>query len=192
MNFLAHLYLSNGNEELTVGNFLADFIRNRDVPNLPLGVQKGVLLHRKIDSYTDLHPLVKQGTKRLQPFHGKYSPVILDVLYDYVLAKNWKKYSDEPLKKFTNRMYKLLIKRLAIMPLSLQTRLPLMVADDWLFNYGKEKGLRYTFERMKRRTSYPQYLDGAVDNLFKNYDLFEFEFNQFFPQVIEYVNLEID
>lgn len=191
MNFLAHLYLTKDCEDLTLGNFLADFIRNKDVQKLPESVQKGVFLHRQIDSFTDNHPLVKKGTKRLQPHHHKYSPVVLDVLYDYVLANNWEKYSENPLRKFTGKMYKTLIKRISMMPSGLQRRLPLMIADDWLFNYGMEKGLRYTFERMKRRTSFPDLLEGAVDNLFKDYELFEEEFNSFFPEVIEFVGSEV-
>lgn len=190
MNFLAHLFLSCNDDDLTLGNFLADFIRNKEVSNYSEGVQKGIALHRKIDTYTDNHPLVRKGTKRLQPFHHKYAPVVLDVLYDYVLANNWQKYSDEPLQQFTGRIYEILMNKIGIMPLTLKTKLPLMVADDWLLQYGKEKGLKKTFDRMKKRTSFPAYIDGAVDNFLKDYQLYEQEFNEFFPQAIDYVRKE--
>jgi len=86
MNFLAHLFLSFDNEDIMIGNFIADMIRNKDVSTFSEGVQKGIALHRKIDSYTDVHPIVKQGTKLMQPYHSKYSPVVIDVFYDYLLS----------------------------------------------------------------------------------------------------------
>jgi len=93
MNFLAHLYLSCDNEDLMIGNFIADFIRNKEVKDYSPEIQKGIFLHRQIDTYTDLHPMVKKGTHRLQKYHRKYSPVIVDVFYDYLLANNWERYS---------------------------------------------------------------------------------------------------
>jgi acyl carrier protein phosphodiesterase len=89
MNHLAHFVLSGGDADLAIGNFVADFITNRQLPDFSAGVQRGIWLHREIDAFTDSHPIVKQSTKRLHPFHHKYSPVIVDVYYDYLLAKNW-------------------------------------------------------------------------------------------------------
>ena len=89
MNHLAHFVLSGDDDDLAIGNFLADFITNRQLPDFTEGVQRGIHLHRAIDAFTDAHPVVKQSTKRLHPFHHKYSPVIVDVYYDFLLAKNW-------------------------------------------------------------------------------------------------------
>ena len=187
MNFLAHLFLSDGRESLTVGNFLADYLKNHEVKNLPRPVQEGIRLHRKIDSYTDQHPIVRQGVRRLRPTHRKFSPVILDIFYDYILARNWELYSQEELNEFAGRIYKYLGSNMGIMPEYLQKRLPRMVADNWLVKYGTEKGLEYTFERMKLRTRFPRFFDHAMSSLQKDYDLFENEFNLFFPDVINAV-----
>jgi acyl carrier protein phosphodiesterase len=92
MNHLAHFVLSGGDADLAIGNFVADFITNRQLPTFSAGVQRGIWLHREIDAFTDAHPIVKQSTKRLHPFHHKYSPVIVDVYYDYLLAKNWDRF----------------------------------------------------------------------------------------------------
>jgi acyl carrier protein phosphodiesterase len=91
MNHLAHFVLSGDDTDLAIGNFVADFITNRQLPDFTEGVQRGIWLHREIDAFTDAHPVVKQSTKRLHPFHHKYSPVIVDVYYDFLLAKNWDK-----------------------------------------------------------------------------------------------------
>ena len=174
-----------------IGNFIADFIRNREVQNYSQSIQKGIILHRKIDTYTDNHPLVRMGTARLQPRHRKYAPVILDVLFDYLLANNWEKYSNEPISAYTIRVYKILMRHKTILPPRIGNRLPEMVADDWLIKYGWGDGLRDVFNKMKKRVSRPTLLDNAVESLKKDYDLYESEFNLFFPEVIEYVKREI-
>ncbi|MEX0290603.1 MAG: DUF479 domain-containing protein, partial [Flavobacteriaceae bacterium] len=94
MNFLAHIYLSFGDDEITIGNFIADSIRGKKYKHLPERVQKGVILHRAIDTFTDAHPTVRQSSKRLHENYSHYSRVIVDIFYDHFLAKNWKNYSD--------------------------------------------------------------------------------------------------
>lgn len=170
-----------------MGNFLADFIKNRDVVKLPRPVQEGIRLHRKIDSFTDQHPVVKNSVRRLRPGHGKYAPVVLDICFDYILIKNWEKYSSVPLNKFTQEVYEILEDNISLMPDFLQERLPKMIADDWLVKYGTQEGLEFTFSRMKLRTSFPRFFEGAVKSLMKEYDLYENDFNLFFPDLIEAV-----
>ena len=167
MNFLAHIFLSNKKPHLVVGNFLADFIKNKEVAMLPLPIQEGVRMHRQIDTFTDNHPMVKQGVLRLRPAHRKFAPVVLDICFDYILAKNWERYSDEGLHFFTKEMYAILEDHIHLMPIHLQKQLPRMIADDWLVKYGTKPGLRYTFERMKKRTKYPRFFENAVDNFLK-------------------------
>ena len=187
MNFLAHLFLSFDEPDIMIGNFIADMIKNKDVPTYSTGVQKGIILHRKIDSYTDGHPKVKEGTKLMQPYHSKYSPVVVDIFYDYLLSKNWEKYSKESLDDFAKRTYKILQSRMDEMPPNLKKRLPSMIAHDWLQGYSKEQGLRYTFERLKSRLSKPEQLDNVVENLFQHEAALNEGFNIFFPEMIEYV-----
>jgi acyl carrier protein phosphodiesterase len=42
MNFLAHAYLSFGLEEILVGNFIADFVRGKELEKYPKKVQLGI------------------------------------------------------------------------------------------------------------------------------------------------------
>lgn len=188
MNFLAHLYLSGPDEHLVVGNFLADFISNKEVAALPTDIQKGVQMHRRIDSFADQHPMVKQGARRLHASHGKYAPVILDVFHDFLLAQNWERYSSQSLESFAADVYEVLLRHLLIMPTMLHDRLPKMVADDWLVRYGTEDGLRFTFNRVKLRTSAPHFFENAVESLKTYYQEFEEEFNAFFPDMIGEIN----
>ncbi len=188
MNFLAHLYLSCDNEDLLIGNMIADFIRNKEVANYPESVQKGIHLHRQIDSYTDNHPIVRQGTHRLQAVHRKYSPVVIDILYDYLLVKNWGRYSGQSLSSFTKYVYEILERRMDDMPLKLQKRLPGMIKGDWLTSYGTISGLSFVFDNMEKRAKFSAHFSEAPKSLLMNYEAYNEEFNQFFPEVIAFVN----
>lgn len=169
---------------------MADFIRNRDLLLLPGPVIEGVQLHRKIDSYTDNHPVVRQGMRRLYPYHSKYASVVIDVFYDYFLAGNWELYSDQALRLFTDETYRVLLRNKEIMPLFLQQRLQMMVEDDWLMIYTNINGLQQTFRRLQRRVSKPDLLEGATDTLLKYEKELDEEFQLFFPEVIAYVRNE--
>ena len=82
MNYLAHLFLSCQDEDLVIGNFIADSIRNKEVATFSPAIQQGISLHRKIDAYTDSHPIVRLSTRRLHPHHHKYAPVVIDIFFD--------------------------------------------------------------------------------------------------------------
>lgn len=190
MNFLAHLSLSCGSEERLIGNFLADFLRKHEQRSLPLAYQSGIELHYAIDSYTDQHPAVRSGVDRLRKKHRKYAPVVHDVLLDYVLAQNWEAYfPDESLTEFTQRMYRIMEAHLPVMPPRLQERIPNMIRHDWLRSYGTLAGIAYTMDRMKNRVSRPEWLDGVVDSLNKDYELLKEEFHVFYPEIKQVIGL---
>lgn len=188
MNYLAHLFLSCHDDDLMIGNFIADSIRNKEVADYSERIQQGIFLHRQIDSFTDNHPIVRQSTKRLHPHHHKYSPVVIDVFFDNLLANNWHLYTNETLPNFSKRMYDVLTKRKGDLPLKMQKYVPNMIANDWLQKYGTKEGLQYTFERMDKRTKFKSNFVNAVSHLEADYDLYETEFNQFFPDVIQMAN----
>lgn len=189
MNFLAHLFLSKHDEELLIGNFIGDFVRKAEDVNYSEGIRRGLELHRKIDVFTDTHPAVRQSTRLLHERHHKYSPVLLDVYYDYLLAQNWESFSNQSLPDFTQNIYKTLEKYIRLMPPVLQHRLPLMIADDWLVRYGTFEGLDFTFSRMKRRASEPSHFDQAVDTLQLHLVPLDAHFQQFFPDAIAFVKI---
>ena len=194
MNHLAHLFLSGDNEDLAIGNFVADFISNRDLPQFTEGVKRGIMLHRKIDAFTDAHPSVKQSTKRLHPFHHKYSPVIVDIYYDFLLAKNWEKYSkgdpsvwNDEIRLFVNKMYNILTNRKLELPLKLRNRLPHMISDDWLMRYTTFEGLHGAFLRIEKAAAFPGNFGNAAEHLEMFLDEFDAEFNVFFPDLQRHV-----
>ncbi|WP_425237153.1 ACP phosphodiesterase [Ulvibacterium sp.] len=184
MNFLAHIYLSFGDDDVTIGNFIADSIRGNKFKHLPDAIQKGILLHRQIDTYTDTHHIPKKSSKRLHENYGHYSMVIVDIFYDHFLAKNWKRYSDIPLEVFVDRFYDLLEINYVLLPEGIKRMMPYMIADNWLVNYAKMKGIGRVLNGMNRRTQNKSKMNFAILDLEKNYTLFEEEFTAFFEELI--------
>jgi acyl carrier protein phosphodiesterase len=187
MNFLAHMHLSCTEHGLLCGNFLGDFIRNKDLHLLTPEIRKGVELHRRIDSFTDTHPAVKRCTKILHPTQGKYAPVIVDVYFDYVLYKNWGIYSDVPFEEFEIEVYSTLMEHVDDFPERLKKMTHDMVSGHFLRSYTSLEGLDYTFSRMKKRFKFQSNIDKAVEDLKINYMMIEIYFNEFFPDMIKVV-----
>ncbi len=186
MNFLAHIYLSFDDNEITLGNFIADSIRGNKYKHLPERVQKGIKLHRFIDTFTDAHPTVRKSTKRLHENYSHYSGVIVDIFYDHFLAKNWSTYSDVPLELFVDNFYDLLEDNYEILPDTTKHMMPYMIADNWIFNYSKLEGIGRVLNGMNRRTKNKSKMNFAILDLEEHYDEFEKEFTSFFEELVTY------
>ncbi|MCZ6594064.1 MAG: ACP phosphodiesterase [Bacteroidetes bacterium] len=186
MNFLAHIYLSGDDEEITIGNFIADGIKGKQYRKYPQQIQKGILLHRAIDSYTDSHPIVKQSTKRLHEKYSHYSGVIVDILYDHFLAKNWKDYHDMPLDEYVDEFYEILRNKFEVLPTRIQRMMPYMIGDNWLLSYATIPGISKILNQMNIRTKGVSKMNFAILELEEFYTEFEEEFTSFFAELIDY------
>lgn len=184
MNFLAHIYLSFGDDEITLGNFIADSIRGNKFEHLPARVQQGIVLHRDIDTYTDAHDIPKISSKRLHKNYSHYSRVIVDIFYDHFLAKNWNSYSDTPLDVFVEHFYDLLEGHYEILPDGVKRMMPYMIADNWIYNYSKMEGIGRVLNGMNRRTKNKSKMNFAILDLEEHYEAFESEFTEFFEELI--------
>lgn len=183
MNFLAHIFLSFDDDEITIGNFIADSIRSKNYQHLPLKVQKGILLHRAIDTYTDAHPIPKKSSKRLHKNYGHYSRVIVDIYYDHFLAKNWNIYSNVPLDEYVERFYDLLETNYSLLPRNIKHMMPYMISDNWLLNYAEMEGIGRVLNGMNRRTKNRSKMNFAIVDLESHYGDFEIEFTSFFEEL---------
>lgn len=192
MNYLAHIYLSGENELVTIGNFIADGVKGKKYMQFPKDIQIGILLHRHIDTFTDAHPTVRLSTKRLHKKYGHYSGVIVDILYDHFLAKNWHQYSNTPLITYTENFYNALEAHYEILPLNIQKLLPYMLADNWLLSYASIEGISRVLDGMNRRTKNRSGMNEAVFELQAYYKEFEAEFSSFFNELIHSSKQKLD
>lgn len=188
MNFLAHIYLSGKNENLILGNFIADMVKGRQIEKYGSGVVMGIKLHRQIDQFTDQHHVVKRSKSRLKSRYRHYSGVLVDMYYDHFLALNWDDYSEIPIDKFINNAYNVLFKNYLLLPYRARRILPFMVTANWLVNYADLKKLKKSFEGMAKRTSFESGMEYAVEDLKANYDEFFEDFKEFFPEIIDFVS----
>nr|WP_317632664.1 ACP phosphodiesterase [uncultured Flavobacterium sp.] len=191
MNFLAHIYLSGNDTELQIGNFIADGIRGKDYLNFPERVSQGIMLHRNIDTFTDQHPIFKQTKKYFQPEYGLYSGIIVDMVYDHFLAKNWNDFHDQKLELFVDKFYNTLDFNYTILPQKTQLLLPIMKSENWLVSYKELEGLRNILSKMDNRMKNKSNMQNAIKDLTLNYKNIEQEFNLFFVHLIAYTEKKI-
>tara|TARA_R110000868_G_scaffold85368_1_gene240233 strand:- start:4 stop:591 length:588 start_codon:yes stop_codon:yes gene_type:complete len=187
MNHLAHLFLSQNNIDLMVGNFIADQVKGKDFNNYSEGVKQGIIMHRGIDTFTDTHPVVMQSKSRLYHIYHKYAPVIVDMYYDHILARKWLNYSTIKLSEFAQKTYDKLISQQEQMPKRSQRILHYMIQGDWLCGYATTKGMKHALGGLASRAKYDSKMEMAHLDLQKDYLFYAAEFELFFPELIEYV-----
>lgn len=190
MNYLAHIYLSYNNPEISIGNFIADAIKGSKYKSYPPEIQKGILLHRNIDTFTDQHDIVKRSKRRLHKRYNHFAGVIIDIFYDHFLAKNWKEYSDVDLLDFTQDFYKLLDSRFEELPPRIQEMVPYLKRYNWLYNYQSFEGMTDVLNGMNRRTGNISHMNLAIHDLKEHYDLFHEDFKSFFEDIIEFTRIK--
>lgn len=191
MNFLSHLYLAGDSEGLIIGNYIADAVKGSAFDLFPPEIKKGIVLHRKIDSFTDSHPIVTQSKQRLREKYKKYSSVIVDIYYDHFLATNWGLYSEVDLNQFTQNIYKIINSNISILPEKSAHFTKYMLQYNILFAYSKLEGIEQVLYGMSRRAAFTSNMEYAIHDLKEYYSLFENEFKLFFPELQEYVKCEI-
>ncbi|WP_248722848.1 ACP phosphodiesterase [Seonamhaeicola sp. ML3] len=192
MNYLAHIYLSGDNDLVTLGNFIADGIKGSRYKKYPKNIQIGILLHRHIDTFTDAHKTVRLSTKRLHEKYGHYSGIIVDILYDHFLAKNWNKYSNTPLEVYVENFYSSLNEHYTILPARVQKMMPYLIADNWLLSYASIEGISRVLDGMNRRTKNKSSMNEAINELKTFYTEFENEFTLFFDELISFANEKLE
>ncbi|MEM6735872.1 MAG: acyl carrier protein phosphodiesterase [Bacteroidota bacterium] len=183
MNFLAHLLLSKNDRQIMVGNFIGDFVKGNSIFQYDEKIQKGIRLHRAIDFFTDQHEIVLKSKRRLYAKFSHYSPVIVDVFYDHFVAKDWQKYSVEPLLDFTQGFYKLMEQYSNKVPEAVNNMLYHMKTNNWLYNYQFLEGIDQTLNGIAKRTRFNSKMETAIASLKEHYSDFQLEFDQFFPEL---------
>jgi acyl carrier protein phosphodiesterase len=194
VNFLAHTYLSGCNEELIVGNFMGDYVKGKNYLLFPEQIKKGILIHRDIDTFTDMHPITRQSKLRIASKYHKYAGIIIDIFYDHFLASLWDDFSDLSLKEFVSRSYDLLKRNYKLLPEAIKRWFPTFLENNWMMAYTTVDGIELVLERMAANTSLPNHSEYAVEVLSSQYDSFKKDFLEFFPLIIQFLEekYEID
>lgn len=170
---------------------MADGIHGKNFGAFPIEIQKGIILHREIDTFTDAHPIFRQSTKRLHANYHHYSGIIVDIFYDHFLAKNWSHYSDETLEDFTERFYQSLRENYDFLNEKTQKMLPYLIDQNWLMSYQTIEGIENVLVKMDNRMKRNSIMRHSVAELRTFNSEFEQEFTTFFKELIIHTNLKL-
>ncbi len=187
MNYLAHFYLADGSPDALVGSLLGDFVKADDHADYPPEIQRAILIHRQIDSFTDAHPIVSRSKRRLSAIHRHTKGILVDLFYDHFLAANWGDYATVPLAEFTRQVYQALTDHETILPHRAQRMVPYMIDGDWLGSYTEVDNIGLALKGLSRRLTRPNSLGQGGADLQANYAALQSDFRAFFPELVEYV-----
>ena len=191
MNFLAHSYLSFSEEQL-VGNMIADFVKNRDVARLPESIQKGIKLHRAIDTFTDAHPLIHEAKAPFRPLVRLYSGAFVDVAFDYFLANDTAENSQCEWQEHSQRIYAVLRRYEEFLPEVFKKVLDKMQQDDWLYNYRNEWGIEYSFRNVVNKAQFLDKTTNVFPAFLANKDFLREKYEIFFPEIKSFAQDFVD
>ncbi|HRG00903.1 MAG: ACP phosphodiesterase [Bacteroidia bacterium] len=183
MNYLAHSYLSYQKPDLIIGNFIADSIRGNQFEGLTDGIIEGIRLHRKIDTFTDSHPIYLTSKHRFSKDFDKYSGVLMDIIYDHYLAKNFEQYSALSLQTHANEVYNILKNNHDYLPENAKRFYGYMTERNILFHYSTLNGIETVLTHLSGRIRNRFELQLAIPILEANYQEIEEEFFVFFDDL---------
>ncbi len=183
MNFLAHLYLADRQPDALLGSLMGDFVKGPLQGRFSPDLTRALAQHRKVDAFTDAHPVVRASRARMTPARRRFAGIMVDVFYDHFLALHWEDYAEQPLEAFAREVYALLRTREAMLPERLRRIAPLMVQFDWLGSYRRVEAVHVALDRMGERLKRGNALLGAGAELTANYDGLQADFRAFFPEV---------
>lgn len=189
MNYLAHIHLSDNSEENMLGNFLGDFVSKSLEEEFEYSIKQGILMHKKLDTFTDSHPNFANSRERISSANRRLAGVLIDIFYDHFLAKNWSDYSSVSLEEYADNFYKILKKYSYCLPDKLTRRMPFMIEENWLLSYRDISGIQIAVDRISKRFSNTRHpLVNPIDELINNYEGLQNDFKCFYPEAIQYAN----
>ena len=179
---------------LALGNLVADQVKGSLYKDYSPPIQKGILLHRKIDNYADNHPIVKDASNLLFAKYRHFSKVIIDMYFDHFLARHWSDFHPKPLVEFTTTFYRFVLKEKHMFSNNIQIFLQKLINLDWLMKYAEFDDLKSILWMMEQKIPHHSKLSESVDDLKANYNYFQTLFFNFMiniKQEVKYSNLSL-
>lgn len=193
MNYLAHAYLSFQDADILLGNMCADHVKGKiALQHFPERIAKGIILHRKIDAFTDAHPATQRGKLWFRETYGLYAGAVMDTLYDHFLANDPMHFSSEKaLLDFTINVYNQLETNAKWFPEKFASYFPYMHTQNWLYNYRTVQGVKRSLEGLSRRAKYIPPIDKAYENFVTHYYQLAQCYYELIDDVVKFVKIEL-
>lgn len=173
MNYLGHIYLSGHDDAGMIGNFIGDHVKGKSYLNYPSKIQNGIMLHREIDTFTDLNPNWQNIRERIRPVYKRYSGVIADLFVDHFLAVHWYNFTGNKLNNDAKWAYAVMLRNYNFLPQRVQHFLPYLIQHRRLQSYAKIQGIETSMQIMAQRTSLPDHTRKGIELLWAEYYFFE-------------------
>jgi acyl carrier protein phosphodiesterase len=191
MNYLAHALLAGSDVGFLLGGMAGDFYKGRTENISDRAVQRGVRLHRRIDGFTDAHPVCARSRRRIPEPRRRFAGIIVDVVYDHYLATHWARFGTElGLEVFTAGVYRTLAAHGSGLPLGFRSMVPRMCEQDWLGSYRDLALVGWALDRIAGRVRRGEALQGAIDDIEASYGGLEGDFFEFFPELVGFAHAE--
>jgi acyl carrier protein phosphodiesterase len=163
---------------------ISDFVKGKKQFDYPENIQKGIRLHRAIDTFTDTHAATKEAKKYFKESVGLYAGAFVDVVYDHFLANDKNEFpTDDSLLHFTGFVYKTLQQYETFLPQRFGMMFPYMQEQNWLYNYRFKWGIEKSFAGLVRRAAYLSSYKEAFQAFEENYDALNLCYQSFFLSV---------
>lgn len=189
MNFLAHSFLTFNDGQI-VGQFLEDFIRNKDRYSFPKDIQDGITLHRSIDTFTDSHPAIHEAKKVFSPLVRLYAGAFVDVSMDHFLATDLSLNSLKGWKEHSLKVYRVLNENEQFLSENFKKMLAKMEHDDWLYNYREDWGIKFSIQNVLNKAKYLDKDIPVFQAFLDNKEILQKCYNDFFPDLLAHAKAE--
>jgi acyl carrier protein phosphodiesterase len=158
---------------------LGDFVKGD--PSRAWGGEllEGIRLHRRVDAYTDDHPAFARTRARLAPGLRRWAGVVIDILWDHVLARDWPEYDPEPLRTVADRLQADLAAARPHLPARMGRFLDYAEATDVFVAYGTREGIERVLAGVSGRVRRPNPLAGAAAELDRQGEELAADFREF-------------
>lgn len=187
MNWLAHIFVSQNCIDYQLGNLLADPLKGKAWNGANHQVVAGFMMHRSIDTFTDTNTLVHRSKARLGQ-KGYLKGVVVDIAYDYLLHKNWGRYSHIEADCFIQSFFENAELALHACPVEARHFVHRLRKHDVLTRYATMDGLEEAFARMDDRLSNKlrarETTSAYLPRLKEEIGAMEKDFIRFFPQLL--------
>lgn len=171
---------------------ISDFVKGRKKFDYPVAIQRGITLHRIIDTFTDEHEATKKAKEIFRPVYRLYSGALVDVVYDHFLALDPTEFTHDSLFTFSQSVYTDLQKQDQMFPPRFAGIFPYMQSHNWLYGYRTREGLHRSLGGLVHRAAYLTDSKPAVALFESHYQPLTDCYRQFWQDVKPFARRQLD
>lgn len=183
MEIIVNAFYTSHNPETMVGSFLGNSYINNHNNKFAPSIEAGQQISHYIDDFIGKNPLCQKSIDLLSPKVRKYADTVLRLYYDHLLAKNWADYSSQPYETFCAEILAVMKSHNDLFPYKPKRVANRILKKKSILDLTTINGLNQYIQDMTRYNSYNSSICESVGDLVKNYDSFNRDFREIFPEM---------